>query len=98
MNRKYAGPLSNVAFDCNLRHYAEVQREHGDVVGLALAGERVVLISDPSVAADVMIERPEFFVKEGTAFFPGSSLAGQGPYLFTVVHCVFSPLLNLSRY
>ena len=54
------------------------QRDYGDVVGLSLAGERVVLVSDPTVAADVMIDRAELFVKEGTAFFPGSSLAGEG--------------------
>jgi hypothetical protein len=47
-------------------------------VGLSLAGERVVLVSDPAVAADVMIRRAHLFVKEGTAFFPGSSLAGEG--------------------
>ena len=51
---------------------------HRDVVGLSLAGERVVLVSDPKVAADVMIDRAGLFVKEGTAFFPGSSLAGEG--------------------
>ena len=37
-----------------------------------------MLVADPSVAADVMIGRAELFVKKGTAFFPGSSLAGNG--------------------
>ena len=46
--------------------------------GLRLAGERVVLVADPDVADDVMIRRAHLFVKEGTAFFPGSSLAGEG--------------------
>ena len=48
------------------------------MVGMRLAGERVVLVADPAVAADVMIGRAELFVKKGTAFFPGSSLAGNG--------------------
>jgi hypothetical protein len=43
-----------------------------------LAGNRVVLVTDPLVAKDVMIDRPQLFQKEGTAFFPNSSLAGNG--------------------
>ena len=54
------------------------QASHGDVVGLRLAGERCVLVSDAAAAKDVLIDRASSFVKEGTAFFPGSSLAGEG--------------------
>ena len=35
-------------------------------------------MGDPDVAADVLVHRAPLFVKEGTAFFPGSSLAGEG--------------------
>ena len=38
-----------------------------------------MLIGDPLAARQVLIERSGIdFVKEGTAFFPGSSLAGEG--------------------
>jgi len=75
------GPPDDVAVALGadpLAFIVDTQRRHGDVVGLSLAGERVVLVSDPKVAADVMIDRAGLFVKEGTAFFPGSSLAGEG--------------------
>lgn len=45
---------------------------HGPVVGLLLGGERVVLVSEPQAAREVLIERADVFVKEGTAFFPGA--------------------------
>lgn len=51
---------------------------HGGVAGVVLGGEYVVLVSDPAVAKDVLIDRAAMFVKEGTAFFPGSQLAGNG--------------------
>jgi cytochrome P450 len=91
---------------------------YGGVVGLVLGGEYVVLVSDPTVAKDVMVDRASVFMKvrlsveantaasgctafdnrsryldhcitladdcqanvlqEGTAFFPGSQLAGNG--------------------
>jgi cytochrome P450 len=35
-------------------------------------------VTNPVVAKDVMIDRPQLFQKEGTAFFPNSSLAGNG--------------------
>lgn len=61
-----------------LAFIVEASRTHGDVVGLKLAGEYVVLVGDPAVARDVLVDRSALFVKEGTAFFPGSSLAGEG--------------------
>ena len=66
------GPPDDVAVALGadpLAFIVDTQRRHGDVVGLSLAGERVVLVSDPKVAADVMIDRAGLFVKEGTAFF-----------------------------
>ena len=61
-----------------LAFIVEARASHGDVVGLRLAGERCVLVSDAAAAKDVLIDRSSVFVKEGTAFFPGSSLAGEG--------------------
>lgn len=55
-----------------------LRREYGPVVGLLLGGERVVLVSDPAAARQILIDRPDVFVKAGTAFFPGSSLTGNG--------------------
>jgi cytochrome P450 len=51
---------------------------HGPVAGLLLGGERVVLVSDPAAARQVLIDDAAIFVKEGTAFFPGSALTGNG--------------------
>ncbi|KAL6768599.1 CYP746A1 [Auxenochlorella protothecoides x Auxenochlorella symbiontica] len=71
--------------DCALRllsdplaFLTDVARDHGPVVGLTLAGSRVVLVSDPAAARDVLQDRSDTWVKSGTAFFPGSSLTGDG--------------------
>jgi hypothetical protein len=56
----------------------DVRARHGPVAGLLLGGERVVLVSDPAAARQVLIDRADIFVKEGTAFFPGSALTGNG--------------------
>lgn len=59
----------------------ETWRQHGGVAGLLLGGERAVLVADPAAARAVLLEpagRPPPFVKEGTAFFPGTSLTGDG--------------------
>ncbi|KAI8472926.1 MAG: cytochrome P450 [Monoraphidium minutum] len=55
-----------------------VRGRHGPVAGLLLGGERVVLVSCPAAARQVLIDRADIFVKEGTAFFPGSALTGNG--------------------
>lgn len=47
-------------------------------VGFKLAGERVILVSRPDAARTVLADRPDLFVKAGTAFFPVRSLPG-GP-------------------
>lgn len=52
--------------------------QYGPVVGLLLGGERVAIVSGRAEARAVLIEQPDVFVKAGTAFFPGSSLAGNG--------------------
>eukprot|EP00884_Botryococcus_braunii_P020753 jgi/Botrbrau1/7361/Bobra.0316s0009.2 len=55
------------------------RHEYGALVGLLLGGERVVIISDPTAARQVLIDQAgTVFVKTGTAFFPGSKLAGEG--------------------
>lgn len=43
-----------------------------------LGGERVVLVSDPVATRQIVVDDASTWVKEGTAFFPGSALAGQG--------------------
>ncbi len=54
-------------------------QQYGPVVGLLLGGERVVLVTGRDEARTVLIEQAgTVYVKEGTAFFPGSSLAGNG--------------------
>lgn len=62
-----------------LRFLLETRSNHGPCVGMVLGGQRVVLVAEADAARDVLIERANtVFVKEGTAFFPGSSLAGNG--------------------
>jgi len=56
----------------------KVSREYGGIAGLRLAGQKIALVTDPILAKDVMIDRPQFFQKDGTAFFPNSSMAGNG--------------------
>jgi cytochrome P450 len=65
---------------CYFQHLLGVPgREYGPVVGLLLGGERVVLVADPAAARQVLIDdASDVFVKAGTAFFPGSSLTGNG--------------------
>ena len=75
------GPDGDAAVELGadpLAFIVKAQASHGDVVGLRLAGERCVLVSDVEAAKDVLITRSSSFKKEGTAFFPGSSLAGEG--------------------
>lgn len=51
---------------------------HGGLATVVIGGERVVLIGDPKIAKQIVEDEPQNWVKEGTAFFPGSSLAGNG--------------------
>jgi cytochrome P450 len=52
---------------------------HGGVVGVVLAGERVVIVSDPMAAATVLGDASgEIFTKSGTAFLPGADITGAG--------------------
>jgi len=56
----------------------ETTARHGSVVGMLLGTERVVLVTDKGAARQVLVDQADVFIKEGTAFFPGSSLAGNG--------------------
>lgn len=51
---------------------------YGRLATVILGGERVVLVGDSEVAKFIVQEEPEAWMKEGTAFFPGSALAGNG--------------------
>jgi cytochrome P450 len=75
------GPRNDVSIELlrdPLAFLEQTQRRYGDVVGVLLAGERAVIVTEPDVAKHVLIEAQDVFVKAGTAFFPGSSLAGNG--------------------
>eukprot|EP00892_Ulva_mutabilis_P002434 jgi/Ulvmu1/12191/UM085_0055.1 len=53
-------------------------QRYGGLATVVIGGERVVLVGDPAVAKLIVEQEPQNWVKEGTAFFPGSSLAGNG--------------------
>ena len=75
------GPREDVALELvydPLKFLERAREAHGDAVGLTLAGENVVLVSSPALARAVLVDQSECFQKDGTAFFPGSSLAGNG--------------------
>jgi cytochrome P450 len=55
-----------------------MRARHGGLVTMVLGGERVVLVSDPAAAQQVVVDDADVWVKEGTAFFPNSALAGNG--------------------
>ncbi|KAK9903986.1 hypothetical protein WJX75_001915 [Coccomyxa subellipsoidea] len=76
-----AGPSDDVVLDflrSPLGFLDRVVQQYGGSVGLRLGGERVVLLTDPALSRQVLIDLAATFGKEGTAFFPGSSLAGNG--------------------
>lgn len=75
------GPEGDVAIDLvadPLAFTTQAARKHGGLVGLRIAGQNVVLVSDPLLAKRVLIEDSQSYQKEGTAFFPNSSLTGNG--------------------
>ena len=75
------GPPGDAALDLlgdPLAFLERTQEQYGDVVGITLGGERAVLVADPNAAKTVLIDAPNVYIKSGTAFFPGSSLAGNG--------------------
>jgi hypothetical protein len=49
-----AGPLEFIM---------RLRRQHGQVVGILLGGERVVLLSEPAAAKQVLVEQADVFVK-----------------------------------
>lgn len=51
---------------------------YGGIATVVIGGERVVLVGDPVIAKTIVEDEPQKWLKEGTAFFPGSSLAGNG--------------------
>lgn len=62
-----------------LRFLISATEQYGPLVGFLLGGERVVLVTGREAARAVLVEQAgSVYVKEGTAFFPGSSLAGNG--------------------
>jgi Cytochrome P450 len=55
-----------------------VRARHGGCATFVLGGERVILVSDPTAVQQIVVDDAHIWIKEGTAFFPGSSLAGNG--------------------
>ena len=75
------GPVgdSGVALAADpLAFIAQAAARYGGAVGLRLAGARAVLVSRAEWAEAVLISDADAYTKKGTAFFPGSSLAGEG--------------------
>ena len=75
------GPPGDISMDLlqdPLRFLEKTSATYGGSVGMVLAGEYVVLLSDPALVRQVVIDEADTFVKAGTAFFPGSALAGNG--------------------
>jgi cytochrome P450 len=75
------GPVgdSGVALAADpLDFIATAAGRYGGAVGLRLAGARAVLVSRAEWAEAVLITDADAYTKKGTAFFPGSSLAGEG--------------------
>lgn len=61
-----------------LRFLEDVTSRYKPIVGLIMGGEEIIIVSDPATAQQVLIDKASIYRKEGTAFFPGSSLAGNG--------------------
>jgi hypothetical protein len=61
-----------------LRFLRSTSATHGGLATVIIGGERVVLVGDSDVAKAIVQEEPQVWIKEGTAFFPGSALAGNG--------------------
>jgi len=59
-----------------------LEARYGGVVGVVLGGERVVIVGGSDggkrAAADVLLDPRGSFAKQGTAFFPGSDVTGNG--------------------
>ncbi|KAL3682183.1 hypothetical protein R1sor_000205 [Riccia sorocarpa] len=75
------GPAYDMAFQLAadpLRCLEDLKSQYGAIVGFRLISRPVVLVSSPAQAREVFITKSKTFVKEGTAFFPNSSLAGNG--------------------
>lgn len=61
-----------------LRFLRTMRAQHGGLVTMVLGGQRVVLASDPAAVHQIVQEQSRDWQKDGTAFFPGSALAGNG--------------------
>lgn len=61
-----------------LQFLRSTRGKYGGLATVIIGGERVVLVGDSAVAQVIVQEQHATWVKEGTAFFPGSALAGNG--------------------
>lgn len=75
------GPDGDVALELAqdpLRCLESLKSRYGSLVGFKLASRPIILVSSPVYAREVFFTQSSTFIKAGTAFFPGSSLAGNG--------------------
>ncbi|KAG0621796.1 hypothetical protein M758_3G049100 [Ceratodon purpureus] len=76
-----SGPDGDVALELAqnpLQCLESLKSRYGGLVGFKLASRPIVLVSSPAFAREVFVNQSSIFIKAGTAFFPGSSLAGNG--------------------
>ena len=75
------GPDGDAAVELGadpLAFIVKAQASHGDVVGLRLAGERCVLVSDAEAAKDVLITRSSSFKRKAPRSSPGRPSPARG--------------------
>lgn len=75
------GPEGDVALELAqspLQCLESLKARYGSLVGFKLASRPIILVSSPVFAREVFVTQSSTFIKAGTAFFPGSSLAGNG--------------------
>lgn len=61
-----------------LKFLERAEASYGGAVSLRLAGSSCVLVSRSEWAERILVSQAASFTKRGTAFFPGSSLVGNG--------------------
>ncbi|KAI5067887.1 hypothetical protein GOP47_0016232 [Adiantum capillus-veneris] len=75
------GPTHDIALEMArdpLLCFQSLKNSYGSTVGFKLATRPAVLVTSPKLVKEVLVGQSKTFVKAGTAFFPGSSLTGNG--------------------
>eukprot|EP00667_Euglena_gracilis_P005933 EG_transcript_5978 len=53
-----------------LAFFERMRDQFGGAIGLVMAGEYVVVVSDPALLRQILVDDPKSFPKQGSAFFP----------------------------